>query len=219
MSLKKKLNNEEHLPNIIIENIELRAASRAVGDLVNFFPADFEQFDRCIAATSESDHCLVTLQDVFNEYAFIISLLEHAHASSSDEVKKIHERGINNIKENYKDFLNEIESNPIPLDKRFLMVLEENSSNNELPPYLKELARCISSLFACLIDEYAFHRVVSISDEYKVVLIAGGSHSRCVEIKTERFLGAKKIYEYGQFAALNNIKPLTTEQIKDLITM
>ncbi len=209
-SLVKKLAQEEPLPYIVVENIEQRAASGAMDDVIEHYAnIDKLSFNHRPSTTHTFYHQSVTLQDVLDEYDRIIPHLNKAYVSSSDMVKAIHQDKMAIIEYIYDGMLNEISTHAIPLHESFLAVLDSFSSQG-IPPYFEKLGKIIHQLFSSIIDLYALHRVISISSESKVVLIAGAQHSHYVKGKIMGSLDAEKDCGYGCF--LPGVK--TTRSLK-----
>ncbi len=198
-SLVKKLAQEEPLPYVVIENIEQRAASAAMSDVIR----DYDRigkasFDYRPSSTHTFYHQSVTLHDVLDEYERILFHLNNAYRSSSDKVKVIHQDKMEIIEYIYDGMLNEISTHAIPLHENFIAVLDSFSSQG-IPPYMEKLGKIIHQLFSNIIDLYALHRVISISSESKVVLIAGAKHSMYVKSRIMGRLDAEKECGYGDF--------------------
>ncbi len=198
-SLVKKLAQEEPLPYIFVENIEQRAASGAMDDVIEEYAnIDKLSFNHRPSTTHTFYHQSVTLQDVLDEYDRILFHLNNSYVSSSDKVKTIHQDKMALIEYVYEGMLNEISTHAIPLHENFIAVLDSFSSQG-IPPYFEKLGKIIHQLFSSIIDLYALHRVISISSEKKVVLIAGARHTQYVKSEIMGFLDAEKECGYGNF--------------------
>ena len=74
-SLRTRLDEEKLTSSIVIENIEQRAASAAAEDLINRYSEKIFEVQRK-SSTKEFFPHKVTLQDVFDEYASLITFLK-----------------------------------------------------------------------------------------------------------------------------------------------
>ncbi|MBA3751304.1 hypothetical protein H0X06_00685 [Candidatus Dependentiae bacterium] len=199
-SLIKKLAQEESLAYIVVENIEQRAASGAMDDVIgDYGKIGKASFNYRPSATHTFYHQSVTLYDVLDEYERIMSHLNNAYVLSSDKVKAIHEDKMEIIEYIYNGMLQEISTHAVPLHENFITVLDRFSSQG-IPPYFEKLGKIIHQLFSCIIDLYALHRVLSISSESKVVLVAGADHSLYVQSRIMGTLDAESEYGYGDFS-------------------
>ncbi|MBA3751303.1 hypothetical protein H0X06_00680 [Candidatus Dependentiae bacterium] len=198
-SLVKKLAQEEPLAYIVVENIEQRAASGAMDDVIGHY-RDISKlaFNYRPSATHTFYHESVTLYNVLDEYERIMSHLNNAYVSSSDKVKAIHQDKMEIIEYIYNGMLQEISTHVVPLHENFIGVLDRFSSDG-ISPYLEKLGKIIHQLFSCIIDLYAFHRVLSISSERKIVLVAGAQHSLYVQGRIMGQLDAEVEYSAGNF--------------------
>ncbi|MBA3752427.1 hypothetical protein H0X06_06620 [Candidatus Dependentiae bacterium] len=220
-SLAKYL-TEEPLPFVIVENIEQRAASAAVVDLLeDFTPGFISKFTCNYRASSTQkfyDH-LVTFQDVLDEYSLIDLYLDEAYSSSCDKVKEIHEEKMDITKYFYDKILEEVTKNSIPLHEALPSLLKR-LGQTEVPPYLKILEKLIHTTFSCLLDLYVLHRVISIPATHKIMLIAGADHSMYVQSQIMGSLDAKKVSGRGDYRVEKDTdNPLTPEELTSLITL
>ncbi len=198
-SLVKKLGQEEPLPYIVVENIEQRAASVAMTDVIGLHDKINKlSYNYRPSATHTFYHQSVTLHDVLDEYERIMGHLNNAYVSSSDKVKAIHQDKMALIEYVYDGMLNEISTHAIPLHENFIAVLDRLSVQG-IPPHFEKLGKIIHQLFSNIIDLYALHRVISISSESMVVLIAGAKHSMYVKLEIMGFLDAERECRYGRF--------------------
>ncbi|MBA3751260.1 hypothetical protein H0X06_00450 [Candidatus Dependentiae bacterium] len=199
-SLVKKLAQEEPLAYIVVENIEQRAASAALSDVIgDYNRMGTASFNYRPSATHTFYHESVTLYDVLDEYERIMSHLNNVYVSSSDKVKAIHQDKMEIIEYIYNGMLQEISTHAVPLHENFIGVLDRFSSDG-IPSYLEKLGKIIHQLFSCIIDLYAFHRVISISSENKVVLLTGAKHSLYVQSEIMGTLDAKAECGSGDFS-------------------
>ncbi|MBA3752106.1 hypothetical protein H0X06_04920 [Candidatus Dependentiae bacterium] len=213
---------EEPLPFVIVENIEQRAASAAVVDLIeDFTPGFISKFTCNYRASSTQkfyDH-LVTFQDVLDEYSLIDLYLDEAYSSSCDKVKEIHEEKMDITKYFYDKILEEITHNSIPLHEALPSLLKR-LGQTEVPPYLKALEKLIFTTFSCLLDLYVLHRIVSIPATHKIMLIAGADHSRYVQSEIMGHLDAEETYGCGEYRLhKDTVHVLTPEELTSLITL
>ncbi|MBA3751261.1 hypothetical protein H0X06_00455, partial [Candidatus Dependentiae bacterium] len=198
-SLVKKLAQEEPLAYIVVENIEQRAASGALSDVIGDYDRiGTASFNYRPSATNTFYHESVTLYDVLDEYERIMSHLNNAYVLSSDKVKAIHEDKMEIIEYIYNGMLQEISTHAVPLHENFIGVLDRFSSDG-IPPYFEKLGKIIHQLFSRIIDLYAFHRVLSISSERKIVLLAGAKHSLYVQSRIMGQLDAEVECSCGNF--------------------
>ncbi len=178
-SLRKRLAQEGFSSkNIIIENIEQRAASGSACDLLQSFP-NYHYVSPRASTTQICYAQTVTLQEVLDEYAVIDAHLEECYNSSSETVKTIHNERLHNItyfKDRIKQRITYLSTS---LDLPLASILDTCS-----PEHLEEYRNLGKSIFAAAsayMDLYAFHRVLTLSDNYKVAVVAGGLHCRWVE--------------------------------------
>ncbi|MBA3751726.1 hypothetical protein H0X06_02935 [Candidatus Dependentiae bacterium] len=198
-SLIKKLAQEEPLAYIVVENIEQRAASLAVSDVIGSYDMIGKaSFDHRTSSTHAFYHQSVTLYNVLDEYERIMSHLNNVYVSSSDKVKAIHEDKMEIIEYIYNGMLQEISTHAVPLHENFIGILDRFSFDS-IPPYFEKLGKIIHQLFSRIIDLYALHRVLSISSERKIVLLAGAKHSLYVQSKIMGQLDAHAECGYGDF--------------------
>ncbi|MBA3751727.1 hypothetical protein H0X06_02940 [Candidatus Dependentiae bacterium] len=216
-SLIKKLAQEEPLAYIVVENIEQRAASGALDDVIGQYNIIGKaSFDHRPSATHTFYHQSVTLYDVLDEYERIMSHLNNAYVSSSDKVKAIHEDKMEIIEYIYNGMLQEISTHAIPLHENFIAVLDRFSSDG-IPPYFEKLGKIIHQLFSSIIDLYALHRVLSISSERKIILLAGADHTQYVKSEIMGFLDAEKECGYGDFEP--GVKTTSSLQREDFYSL
>ncbi len=221
--LRTRLDREGLTSRIIIENIEQRAASAIAEDLIQ---GDSEKYFVIPPRLSSTKICYpdnVTLQDVLDEYFSINTFLEEAYKTSSDKVKAIHDEKMSFIKEYTGNLLQIITNNFIPHDKPLALLMQECSSTQDKAIYLR-IKALISRISICFMDLYAFHRVLAISPEFKVVLLAGGEHSTWVqgEIMGSLDVTHEKVYGKNGSGRIpvgeeGQLIPLTTQQIKNLL--
>ncbi len=116
--------------------------------------------------------------------------------------------------------MQKIQTMSIAVDQPLASLLD-TSSPEDLVEYRK-LGGLIFSAASAYIDLYAFHRVLLLSEDYKVVLIAGGRHCSYVKGEIMGCLAAKKSFGYGKhgsglLAKGEELHPLQADQLKSLI--
>ncbi|MBA2307662.1 hypothetical protein H0W26_06045 [Candidatus Dependentiae bacterium] len=216
--LRKRLAQEE-ITNIIVENIEQRAASASASDLLSAFP-DHRYITPRTSATQTCYAQKVTMEEVLQEYALIKTSVEESYKGSSDTVKGIHDERVCDITCLTTRIMEKIKNMSIALDQPLASLLETCSSE-ELVEY-RTLGRLIFSAASAYIDLYAFHRVLLLPDDYRVVLLAGGRHCAWVKSRMMGRLDATKNFGYGKDGDGLVIKgdilqPIQAEQLKSLI--
>ncbi len=222
-SLAKYLAQEEPLPFVFVENIEQRAASAAVRDLIRHFKPGFSTKFKVnnyrASSTQRFYYDLVTLQDLLDEYSLIDLYLHEAYEPSSEKVKKIHKEEVDIIKYYYDKILEEITINAIPLQETITSLLDR-LVEVEVPSYFKILEKLIHTTFSCLLDLYTLHRILAIPQTSKIMLIAGADHSMYVQSEIMGRLGAKKAYGHGEYRRERaEITVITAEELSSLITV
>ncbi len=219
--LSTRLAQEELTSAIVIENIELRAASAIVQDLIRLHLQQSPTNPR-VSSTQVFYPEEVTFSDVLHEFFLITASLEENYKVSSYKVKEIHDKEMSFIQYFVEKKLKQtLENNAIPLDKPVALLLEECLTEEKRDVY-NTLRIMIYTLSNCFIDLYAFHRVLAISSDYKIVLIAGGEHSKWV--KSQIMLRLDAIQEYqqgdkesGALSQQNIVVPLTKDQLKSVL--
>ncbi len=116
--------------------------------------------------------------------------------------------------------MQKIQNLSIAVDQPLASLLE-NSSPEELIEY-RRLGSLIFEAASAYIDLYAFHRVLLLSKDYKVVLIAGGGHCAWVKSRMMGRLDARKSFGYGKngdglLIKGEELHPLQADQLKSLI--
>ncbi len=218
-SLRKRL-AEEGLSskNIIVENIEQRAASVSASDVLSGFPHHYHYHSR----TSTTQTCYpqtVSMQEVLDEYAVIDAYLQECYNSSSDIVKTIHNERLHNItcfRDRIKQRITYLSTS---LDLPLASILD-TSSPEQLEEY-RNLGKSIFAAASAYMDLYAFHRVLTLSDHYKVALVAGGLHCRWVESSIMGSLDAVPGLDHGVQSSISRVGkklcPLQSGQLLELI--
>ncbi len=163
--------------NIIVENIEQRAASGAASDLLSEFP-DHQYLWPRTSATQTCSAQKVTMQEVLDEYART-NAYEESCRHASETVKSIHEGRMRDITYFRRKIMERIKELSLSVDQP-LVSLVENCSPEELVKY-RGLGKLIFSAASAYMDLYAFHRVLLLPDDYRVVLLAGGAHCDWVQ--------------------------------------
>ncbi|MBA3751813.1 hypothetical protein H0X06_03390 [Candidatus Dependentiae bacterium] len=219
--LRTRLAQEELASSIIVENIELRAASAIVQDLIEENSDKHSLLPPRVSSTEVCYPDEVTFSDVLQEFFFITASLAESYKESCDKVKEIHDEKMSFLQSYEKQLTQIFQVNGIDLDKPVALLLEECLTQEKRDVYntLRTLIHTISNSF---IDLYAFHRVLAISSEYKVVLIAGGEHSTWVKSRIMSRLDALRECRQGDFGhgSLREhdiMVPLTTEQLKNVL--
>ncbi len=214
--LRMRLELEEFSSKIIIENIEQRAASAMAVNVIKDYPHLHPDIPR-VSSTQACYPDTVTVQDVLNEFDLMSIQFDECYSVSSDKEKRIHDEHGNAIKRFREDLKQTIANNRIPLDVPFIILLETCLTEEQWAPY-KDLKILIEATGHYFLDLYAFHRVLTISDDYKVVLIAGGEHSDWVRGEMMGTLDAIRHCRYGtRIGEIDELNPLTTEQLKSLL--
>ncbi len=218
--LRKRLAEEGiSSQKIIVENIEQRAASAAASDLLSQFP-DHSYLCPRISNTQTVEAEKVTMQEVLDEYALIKAYIEECCRNSSDKVKGIHEEHMGIIECLMRRIMQKIQTMSIAVDKPLVSLLD-SCSPEDLIEY-KRLGKLIFSAASAYIDLYAFHRVLLLSEDYKVVLIAGGGHCSWIQGGLMGRLDARSNLSYGKHGSGlltkgEELHPLQADQLKSLI--
>ncbi len=218
--LRTRLDQEQFVSNIIVENIEQRAASALVQYLIHENPDQYSLLPPRVSSTEVFYPDEVTFSDVLNEFFLIRASLEESYKESGDKVKEIHDKQMSFIQLFIGKLKKSLESNSIALDKPVTLLLEECLTKEDVDFYntLRIMIQNISSSF---IDLYAFHRVLAISSDYKVVLIAGGAHSRWVKSqimsRLDTVYGYQQGHDSGRLLENDVVVPLTKDQLKSVL--
>ncbi len=218
--LRERLAQEGLLfKNIIVENIEQRAASGAASDLLSEFPHHEYLWPRA-SATQTCYAQKVTMQEVLEEFTGINANIEESCKYSSETVKSIHEGRMRDITYFRRRIMERIKELSLSVDQPLASLLE-NCSPEELAQY-RGLGKLIFSVASAYMDLYAFHRVLLIPDDYRVVLLSGGDHSIWVKSRIMGRLDAVKSFGYGKYGGGlvvkgDTLQPLQAEQLKTLM--
>ncbi|MBA3752294.1 hypothetical protein H0X06_05920 [Candidatus Dependentiae bacterium] len=219
--LSTRLARENLTSGLVIENIELRASSAIVQDLIGENPDNSPLLPPRVSSTEVFYPDEVTFSDVLHEFFFIRASLEESYKESCDKLKEIHNEKMSFLQSYEKQLTQIFQVNGIDLDKPVALLLEECLTQEKRDIYntLRTVIHTISNSF---IDLYAFHRVLAISSEYKVVLIAGGEHSMWVKCQIMSRLDALRECRYGNHGSglvteEDIMVPLTTEQLKSVL--
>ncbi len=218
-SLRKRLAQEGlSSKNIIVENIEQRAASLSASDVLSDF-TNYQYISPRSSTTQTSYAQTVTMQEVLDEYAVIDAYLDECYNSSSEIVKTIHNERLHNItcfRDRIKQRITYLSTS---LDLPLASILD-TSSPEQLEEY-RNLGKSIFAAASAYMDLYAFHRVITLSDHYKVVLAAGGDHSRWVESSIMGSLDAVPGLDHGVQSSISRVgkklSRLEPDQLKELI--
>ncbi len=202
--------------NIIVENIEQRAASAAASDLLSEFP-DHQYLWPRTSATQTCSAQKVTMQEVLDEFNGINAYVEESCCHASEMVKSIHDERMGDVTYFRRKIMDRIKELSLSVDKP-LASLVENCTTEELDRY-RGLGKLIFTVASAYMDLYAFHRVLLLPDDYRVVLLAGDAHCDWVKSEMMGSLDAIKCFGHGTGLILKDetIQPLQAEQLKSLI--